>query len=163
MAELGGGVLEGVAAHLLAVEGDVVAPGELALQAEGGEGGEQEVEVLLPRRALLVADEGEDEVAAVVVDRSTAALATHEAHAVLLHPLQVALRPRVLVAPDDDARVVLPEVEDPVVVEAHQVGLPGEVRRTVVGLGQVYRAFHVPTLPPLFPLMLYSGGEHYPL
>ena len=37
------------------------------------------------------------------------------------------------------------KVEDPVVVEAHQVGLLARFAATVVGLGQVYRAFHVPT------------------
>ena len=67
----------------------------------------------LPRQVILVLphNKGKIQVAFVVIDRTAAGVPPHKLHAVLLHRVQVAFLPGVLVFADDDRILVDIEIQ----------------------------------------------------
>lgn len=89
---------------------------------------ELEVKIVVPGGA----DEGEVHIAQVVVDRSAPADSPHDRHVVPGGKLQVALEPWVLVATNDQARIVSPDDEAQAAGwMVKEVLLPCEIRKRI--------------------------------
>ncbi|MPN32229.1 hypothetical protein SDC9_179705 [bioreactor metagenome] len=67
-----------------------------------------------------------------MIDSTPTAVAADQLDLLFLHLLEIALTERILETSDDDAGVVLPEVEHMVVVEGKQVRFPCQIGSTVV-------------------------------
>ena len=106
---------------------DIVAAGEFGVEAETFHGALDDGEL-----ALLVVDgfgddEGEVEVAVVVVDGATAGLAAHEKAPIGLKGLDVDLAIGVLVLSDDDGAAVAPQIERDGISRLDKIILDGDI------------------------------------
>ena len=106
---------EGVAGKLAAIGQQIVSAAEFAGDAQRAHGGENHAQLAFEIVDVLAGDKGKVQIAAVVEDRAAAGNAPHQLHTVPLHGAQIAFRPGILAAADDDRVVIGIEVEEHIV------------------------------------------------
>ena len=122
----------GVAGEFLPVDGDVVAAVDLRMDTQSRQGTHHRLteQVHIQSSAACgIGDEGEVQIAHVVIHRAAAGQPPHHPDAPALHGLQVDLGQGVLILADDDGIVILPE---------HKVHpIPGQTVKDVLLHSQV--------------------------